>query len=112
MSLDKLKKLAKDKKIQFIDIKFTDLPGVWHHITLPISSLEAKLFTNGVGVDGSSLPGFSAIEKGDMILIPDTSTAIQGKPCCARFRIARENRYTSTSLTVPVTCNTGVRPEW
>ncbi|KAA3635807.1 MAG: hypothetical protein DWP97_04020, partial [Calditrichaeota bacterium] len=75
MSLDKLKKLAKEKKIQFLDIKFTDLPGFWHHITLPVSSLEASLFKNGVGVDGSSLPGFSAIEKGDMILIPDTSTA-------------------------------------
>ena len=75
MTLDKLKKLAKDKKIQFLDIKFTDLPGCWHHITLPISSLEASLFTNGIGVDGSSLPGFSAIEKGDMILIPDASTA-------------------------------------
>ena len=74
MSLEKLQRLAKSKKIEFLDIKFCDLPGHWHHITLPISALHEKLFTNGVGVDGSSLPGFSAIEKGDMILIPDAST--------------------------------------
>ncbi len=74
MSLEKLNKIAKDKKVQFLDIKFCDLPGHWHHITLPISSLNKKLFTNGVGVDGSSLPGFSAIERGDMVLIPVAST--------------------------------------
>ena len=74
MSLEKLNKIVKDKKVQFLDIKFSDLPGHWHHITVPISSLNKKLFTNGVGVDGSSLPGFSAIERGDMVLIPDAST--------------------------------------
>lgn len=74
MTLEKLKKLAEVKKIEFIDLKFCDLPGAWHHITLPISSLKPSLFTNGVGVDGSSLPGFSKIEKGDMILCPDLST--------------------------------------
>ena len=74
MSLEKLTKIAKDKKIEFLDIKFCDLPGRWHHITVPISSLNKKLFTNGVGVDGSSLPGFSAIERGDMVLIPSAST--------------------------------------
>ena len=75
MKLDQLKKMAKTNNIEFLDLKFCDLPGFWHHITLPISALEASLFTNGVGVDGSSLPGFSRIEKGDMILIPDSTTA-------------------------------------
>ncbi len=74
MSLGKLKKIAKDKKVQFLDIKFCDLPGHWHHITLPISSLNEQLFKDGIGVDGSSLPGFSAIENGDMILMPVAST--------------------------------------
>ena len=74
MKLDQLKKIAKDKKIEFIDIKFVDLPGLWHHITIPVSALTDALFKTGVGVDGSSLPGYSTIERGDMIAIPDAET--------------------------------------
>lgn len=76
MILTDLKKLAKTKNVEFIDLKFCDLPGAWHHLTIPFSSLTSTLFKNGVGVDGSSLPGFLSIEKGDMILIPDSTTAI------------------------------------
>ena len=75
MTLDQLQKISKKNNVEFLDLKISDLPGLWHHITLPISSLNTELFKSGVGVDGSSLPGFSAIERGDMILIPDKSTA-------------------------------------
>jgi glutamine synthetase len=37
--------------------------------------LNENLFETGVGVDGSTLPGFSSIERGDMIVIPDKNTA-------------------------------------
>lgn len=74
MNLDKLKKYAATKKAEYIDLKFPNLPGTWHHITIPIGNLNAELFTNGIGVDGSSLPGFSSIERGDMIVIPDEAT--------------------------------------
>lgn len=66
--------LAKDSRAEFLDLKFCDLPGSWHHLTMPIASLNKDLFVNGVGIDGSSLPGFTSIEQGDMILIPDAST--------------------------------------
>lgn len=74
MTQEKLKKYARDKKAVYIDLKFSDLPGTWHHITVPVSSLDKQLFTDGVGVDGSSLPGFSRIERGDMIALPDADT--------------------------------------
>ena len=74
MSLEKALKLSRNIKAQFLDLKFCDLIGLWHHITLPISSLKAELFRTGVGVDGSSLPGYSSIERGDMILLPDSTT--------------------------------------
>ncbi len=74
MTLEKLKKFAKDNKAEFIDLKLCDLIGLWHHITLPVSALKAELFKTGVGVDGSSLPGFSSIERGDMLIIPDPTT--------------------------------------
>ena len=73
--LANLNKLVQKEKIEYIDLKFCDLIGGWHHMTIPVSSLNQELFTNGVGVDGSSLPGFTKIEKGDMIVIPDTATA-------------------------------------
>ncbi len=75
MNLTELKKLAIGRKIEFIDLKISDLPGLWHHITMPVSSLNKDLFTTGVGVDASSLPGFSSIERGDMIMIPVADTA-------------------------------------
>jgi len=53
VSIEKLKKLARETKAEFIDLKFSDLPGTWHHITIPISALGPKLFAHGVGVDGS-----------------------------------------------------------
>ncbi len=75
MKADKLTKLVKEHNVEFIDMKFGDLLGFWHHITLPISSLTDELFVTGVGVDGSSMPGFSSIERGDMIMLPDPETA-------------------------------------
>nr|MBN2276937.1 type I glutamate--ammonia ligase [candidate division Zixibacteria bacterium] len=69
--LASLQKMAKERKVEYIDLKFSDLIGAWHHITIPIESLNEDLFRDGVGVDGSSLPGFAKIENGDMIALPD-----------------------------------------
>jgi len=74
-SLAALQKSIKDNKIEYIDLKFCDLLGDWHHITIPAYSLKQDLFTSGVGCDGSSLPGFAKIERGDMIALPDPNTA-------------------------------------
>ncbi|MFH1686651.1 MAG: type I glutamate--ammonia ligase [bacterium] len=75
MTLAQLKKMARENRVEFVDLKVADLLGLWHHITIPVSSLNADLFKNGVGVDGSSMPGFSKIERGDMIQLPDPNTA-------------------------------------
>jgi glutamine synthetase len=75
MQLDSLTKLAQQHRVEFVDLKFSDLQGAWHHLTIPVSALKEELFQTGVGIDGSSLPGFSSIERGDMILLPDPSTA-------------------------------------
>jgi len=75
MTIQKLSKMAKDTMAEYIDLKFCDLPGQWHHITLPIKSLKPDLFSKGIGIDGSSMPGFSSIERGDMIMLPDPQTA-------------------------------------
>jgi glutamine synthetase len=76
MQLAELTKLAQANQVEFIDLKLCDLLGYWHHITLPADSLNEELLRSGVGVDGSSLPGFSRIENGDMIVIPIPGTAV------------------------------------
>jgi glutamine synthetase len=69
-------KLAREKKCQFVDLKFVDLPGTWQHYTLPVSELNESLFEEGNGFDGSSIRGFRPIHESDMLLFPDPATAI------------------------------------
>ena len=65
----------KREKIEYVDIKFTDLLGEMRHVTLPRARVSRDLFEKGVGVDGSSLTGFRKVKEGDMLLIPDPTTA-------------------------------------
>ncbi len=67
--------LARNKDIQFIDLKFTDLPGTFQHFSIPISQLTQEIFKEGVGFDGSSIRGFQQIHESDMMLVPDPASA-------------------------------------
>ena len=58
----------------FVDIRFTDPFGMWHHFTMPVHAFEAEAFEEGLGFDGSSIRGFKSIDESDMLLIPDAST--------------------------------------
>jgi len=60
--------------VDFVDLKFTDLPGRWHHVTVPAARFEARILTKGVGFDGSSVEGYKSVERGDMVLVPDRAT--------------------------------------
>lgn len=78
---EKVRELIKSKNIQFCDMKFTDLFGLWQHTTIPISYVDQDFWDNGHGFDGSSIRGFQAIQESDMLLIPDTDTAILDPFC-------------------------------
>lgn len=67
---------AKENNVQMVDYRFIDLPGSWHHFTVPVEEMEEETFEEGVGFDGSSIRGFQTIDKSDMLLIPDPSTAV------------------------------------
>src|SRR5947209_512207 len=68
-------KFAEERKVQFLNLRFTDLLGLWHHFTYPIGQLSEDSFTEGFGFDGSSLRGWAGIHESDMLLIPDGSRA-------------------------------------
>ncbi len=61
--------------IEFVDFRFTDLPGQQQHFAVPAEVVSDGLFTDGLGFDGSSIRGFQSIHESDMLLIPDPTTA-------------------------------------
>ena len=73
---DPVLKLMKDNDCDELDIRFTDVPGTWQHVTLPIGEVDDALFIKGTGFDGSSIRGFQAINESDMLLIPDPATVV------------------------------------
>src|SRR6266568_6906017 len=74
-SSDELLRFIKDEGVEFVDVRFTDLPGQQQHFNVPAAGVTDDFFTEGVMFDGSSIRGFAAIHKSDMKLIPDPSTA-------------------------------------
>ena len=72
---DDMRQLAKEAKAKIVDLKFTDLPGVWQHFSIPIEDLNDELFEEGIGFDGSSIRGFQSIHESDMLLVADPETA-------------------------------------
>ncbi|MGH9822060.1 MAG: type I glutamate--ammonia ligase [Blastocatellia bacterium] len=60
-----------DEQVKFVDVRFTDLPGAWHHLTIPANQFTEDSFDSGVGFDASSLRGWASINESDMLLIPD-----------------------------------------
>ncbi|ORC18875.1 type I glutamate--ammonia ligase [Rothia nasimurium] len=65
----------KNEDIKFVDIRFTDLPGVQQHFNMPAKSIDEDFFTVGQMFDGSSIRGFQGIAESDMQLIPDVTSA-------------------------------------
>jgi glutamine synthetase len=72
---DEVLKYIKDEKVEFVDVRFTDLPGVQQHFNVPAQSVGADFFTEGQMFDGSSIRGFQTINESDMKLIPDVTSA-------------------------------------
>ena len=68
--------LARDKEARMLDLRFVDLPGLWQHVTFPITQLSEKTFEDGFGFDGSSIRGWQAISESDMLIVPDPNTAV------------------------------------
>lgn len=74
-TLNDIEKYIKEHHVQMVDLKFSNLFGGWHHITLPAVHATAEVLKKGIGFDSSSTPGYKELEAGDMCLVPDPSTA-------------------------------------
>ena len=81
--------LVREHGIQIVDLKFTDLPGLWQHFSIALPELDDELFDDGIGFDGSSIRGFQEIHESDMLLnrIRRPRSSIR----CARCRRSRSS---------------------
>ncbi|GAB2631544.1 type I glutamate--ammonia ligase [Nocardia goodfellowii] len=62
-------------EVEYIDIRFCDVPGVQQHFSVPAVMFGDDLVQNGLAFDGSSVRGFQSIHESDMLLLPDLRTA-------------------------------------
>src|SRR4029077_18289735 len=68
-------KFAKDSKVEIVDLKFCDVPGLWQPFSVSANEFSEEVFEDGIGFDGSSIRGFQTIDESDMLLIPDPESA-------------------------------------
>jgi len=73
---DELLKYIEDEGVEFIDVRFCDLPGIMQHFTVPVSNFSGAVFSDGLMFDGSSIRGFQQIHESDMLLLPDPTSAM------------------------------------
>ena len=62
---------ARQHDARILDLRFTDIPGLWHHVSYPIDQLTEASFEDGFGIDGSSIRAWAGIHESDMLLKPD-----------------------------------------
>ena len=77
MSVNHVLDLIESNNIRFVDLRFTDTKGKEQHVTLPSRIVdEAFLSRSGKAFDGSSIAGWKGINDSDMVLMPDTESAV------------------------------------
>ncbi len=114
--VQKVADLIKKNNIQIIDLKFTDLPGLWQHFSIPpkdmveFDDLQGSIWVDGIGFDGSSIRGFQEIQESDMILIesPRRRKRTSSPPVSQTLPTGALNSNSSSSMT-SVTTRTSMR---
>ena len=66
---------CEENDVQFVDFRFTDIKGAWHHISYRMSAVTSGQLENGLPFDGSSIEAWQPINKSDMLLTPDVGSA-------------------------------------
>lgn len=74
--LNSVFQLIKEKEIEYVDFRFTDLRGKLQHVTQAVSKVDENTFVDGIMFDGSSIAGWKVINESDMVLMPDSTTAV------------------------------------
>lgn len=70
---DEFLKYLETEQIDFVDFRFSDMLGQWHHMSFTADAVTADVLEEGVYFDGSSITGWRAIHESDMLMMPDLS---------------------------------------
>ncbi len=76
MSVEKVLGMIKENDVQYVDFRFTDPRGKWHHTAQHVCTVDEDMLNEGIMFDGSSIAGWKAINESDMVLKPDLSSAV------------------------------------
>jgi glutamine synthetase len=68
--------LIRQREVTTVDLRFMDFPGVWQHFAIPADVLDEETFEEGIGFDGSSVVGWRAINEADLLVVPQSETAL------------------------------------
>ncbi len=71
----KVMDMLNEQSVEYVDLRFTDPRGKWHHTAQHVSTINEDAFIDGIMFDGSSIAGWKAINESDMILMPDPKSA-------------------------------------
>src|SRR6202790_5316968 len=74
--LGKVQEMISEHTVEYVDLRFTDPRGKWQHTAQHVSTMNEDAFRDGIMFDGSSIAGWKAINESDMILMPDTASAV------------------------------------
>jgi glutamine synthetase len=74
-NITEFNKYCEENEVEFIDFRFTDIKGAWHHISYRASAVDDGMIDAGIPFDGSSIDAWQPINESDMILKPDVGTA-------------------------------------
>jgi glutamine synthetase len=66
---------CEQNEVEFVDFRFTDIKGAWHHISYRMSAVSKEQLEGGLPFDGSSVDAWQPIHRSDMLLKPEVETA-------------------------------------
>ncbi len=79
-TLEDIQELIKEKGIEVVDFKLTDIDGRWRHLSIPAERLTSKTMEQGIGFDGSNY-GYAPVENSDMVFMPVLDSAVIDPYC-------------------------------
>ncbi|MEW9669316.1 type I glutamate--ammonia ligase [Ammoniphilus sp. 3BR4] len=71
--LQEIQKVIQEKSVELLHLQFVDIEGVLKNVTVTAEQLEDAV-EGKIMFDGSSVTGFSPINKSDLYLLPDVNT--------------------------------------
>ncbi|MBE2940298.1 MULTISPECIES: type I glutamate--ammonia ligase [Anoxybacillus] len=72
-TLEQIKEVIKQKHVELLHLQFVDIEGILKHVTVTAEQLD-DVVEGKIMFDGSSIKGFSPINRSDLYLLPDLQT--------------------------------------